>query len=289
MGSGLDRIANNLSRGNLFPEASNFMGRLFYTNCSTPFYVYVETFLPCFLELWFTLAFLDLEDLLRDRAKRLASGRGSPTGRGGSHVGKGRLPGFSPNKERYAQGGLKHLLRVTQPLENIGFAFLIYGATSDFFYDWTSLLEARNWCKDPTDAGPLSRRSQEGSMVPNENLGGVALPILEQNRSGWSSGSFSCAVPPGHYDAHFAVTIRGPAPGGVEYQAGLNVSGALIGGSARGGPVRTEKAQPADLVVSTNFFAPTLAGAAIHWGVAGPPVPVGLQVDKGFFGIYRRG
>lgn len=289
MGSGLDRIASNLSRGNLFPNAANFTHKLFYQNCATPWWVYAETFAPAFLELFVTIAFLQMDDLIRERGRVIGHGPGGRTLRGGGHARKGPIPGYTPNNEKYAQKGLRHLLKVTDPLEKLGFAFLLYGATEDFFYDWSTLLEAREWCKDPTDAGPLSRSRTTGGFFPQPGLGACPLPILEQNRSGWATSTVSAGLPPGHYNAHFAVTIEGPAPGGVEYEAGFNVTGTLLGGTFRGGKVATDKGIAADLVVGADFFLPGLTGGSIVWGVSGPQVPIGLQTKKGFCVIAKTG
>lgn len=262
-----------------FPKAENFAHEIVLHNCARPWFVYVKTFVPAYLKLVLTLTILDLEDILRDYAKGIVGEGGSGSGRRIGHRYKPRVSNQATTAQRFSQRGLKTLLIVTEPLEIIGFAWLLYSASDQFFYDWQLLLERSIYCSDKGLAGPLQRSRPGGSNIGITPGGTITpLPEIKQNRANWTTTSISVSVPFGSYKGIFTVTVTGPLGGisGVKCRLRLPVGANFF--------IESEEAdigqgESATLIAMGDFWAPI--GGNVIWELAGPAVPVGLECAGG--------
>ena len=262
-----------------FPKAENFAHEIVVHGCARPWFVYVETFVPAFLKLVLTITFLDLEDILRDFAKIEARQKLTSGGRGYGHRYKPTVSQQATRMQRYSQKGLKTLLIVTEPLEIIGFAWLLYAAGDQFFYDWQLLLERSVFCSDSGVGGPFQRSRPGGSNIGVLPEGVITpLPTFEQNRAEWTNTSISVSLPFGSYRAFFTVTVHGPNGGisGVQAQLRLPFGSGLF---IRSEPADIAEGQTATLLAEGEFFV--AIGGNLVWELKGPAVPVGLLCDGG--------
>ena len=196
----------------LSKNAANFVKRIIDDPCDLDFWVYVETFLPAFLQLWITIVLIDLEDILRENAYQQLDNRRSARGPRGLRHGK---PGFRGGKDlavnRYSEKGLKTLLVLTEPLEKLGFALLLFHAVDEFYYEWSTLLDNRVCNEQDRGAGFQARRGG-GAVIPNPDGGPVALLDKQNAYGGASVSAFGGSVPNGRYFVAFALSFTGERP-----------------------------------------------------------------------------
>jgi len=262
-----------------FPKAANFVTEIVVHGCARPWFVYVKTFFPAFLRMFLTIAALDMTDILRMHAKDKAYARITASGRGWGHQRKPRVQETATKTQRYSQKGLKTLLIVTDPLEKIGFAWLLYDAAEEFFYSWQLLLQRSIYCSDTGLAGPLQRSRPGGSNIGVLPGGAITpLPVIEQNRAPWTTTSISVSLPLGTYKGIFAVTVHGPLGGitGVVARLRLPFGPSIF---IESDPADIAEGEVASLVAIGDFYAPF--GGNLVWELKGPAVPVGLLCDAG--------
>lgn len=271
----------------IFEREANFIKFMLTNPCARPWYVYVETFIPAFLELLFTVAILDINDIIRSHGQKIASEGGKKAGRGGRHTPRIAATGGKTPVERYMQKGLKTLLIVTQPLENIGYAWLLYSAVDEFFFDWQTLIEEAPFCTQPIESGPLSRSRGGGFIFIFPAGFPIIMTTLTQNRAGWVTGELFADVPQGHISYFFAATIGSP-PGGI---TGVSIRLKIVDAFGTRYQATPEQDIPEhglrDFVISDTFFVPTGGGAHVQWELVGPNVPVGIWCDKARCGFSR--
>lgn len=269
------------------PRTADFLNKMTYDSCSRPFWVYAATGFPAFLELWFTLSILDLEDLARSRgfsesAKDLGKGR-----RGRRHGGLILPPNQAKGVKRYSALGLRTLLIATIPLEIVGFTMLMYFSADRFFYRWSSLLEN---IKCIGEARTEIRQNSTFGMFPNPLGGAVNMFNLLQNVDVIESGAFSASVPFGSYDVTFAIEIDGDSPNTIEeYQIVMVLNGEIRGGNRLGTSAMIGAGQGGTLMFQGTLVFPFFGGGTIGWTVAGPAVPVGLSVASAHIMIHQLG
>lgn len=259
----------------LFPKAQNFAQEIVVHGCARPWFIYVTTFFPSFLQLVLMLAFIDLEDLMRDYAKNLVkTGYGS-----GRNVGHRYKPAVKPvtNKiNRWSQKGLKTLLIVTEPLEKIGFAWLLYNTTESFFYNWQTALERSIYCDDGGSAGPFQRsRPVGGNVVINQTGAATVCAVLEQNRAQWTNTGIRVDLPRGQYTAIFSITVAGPLGDITGVRAQLRITGSLGPTIIEGPSGDLAQGEQGSFIVDGDFTL--FIGGSCVWELAGPAVPVGLE------------
>jgi len=268
----------------LFPAAENFAENIVIHGCARPWFVYVKTFIPAFLKLIMTISILDLEDILRAHAKRIAYARATPSGRGFGHGHKPRISGRPTVVNRFSQKGLRTLLIVTEPLEIIGFSWLLYNATDQFFSDWQLLLQRSIFCEDIGLAGPLQRSRPGGSNIGVLPEGAITpLAVLEQNRASWVTTSISVSLPPGFYKAIFTVTVHGPLGGITGVRARLRITG-FVTTFIESAPADMAQGEAAGFIAEGDFHF--VSGGTVVWELAGPAVPVGLLCDGGHVIVF---
>lgn len=271
------------------PKARNFMRYMFAHPCARPWYVYAETFAPAFIKLFITLTLWDMDDIIRARAGALAYGPGA-RGRGaGKHLRKPQVHGFEPNHERFAQRGLRTLLKVTAPLEALGFAWLMYAAGDQFFYDWQTLLMQSDFCTAPIESGPFSRSGEVGAMIANPMGNGFSIPDLEQNRGGWGHTGQFVTLPDGIFTATIAVSVS--RQGSTIAQGAIGFRYTLHGESRLDiGEIATIRPDsPVQLVHNVQFRVPTTGTLDLVWVLAADSIPTGYYIHSASVVVSRVG
>ena len=273
----------------IFQGEANFIKFMVTDRCARPWFVYAETFLPAFLELMLTIAFIDLNDIVRAYGESIAEGGGGKKGRKKRHTPRIKTPGAKTEVERYMQKGLKTLLVVTQPLENIGYAWLLYSALDDFFYDWQTLIETAPYCTKNDQWGPLSRSRGPGFITILPGGFPIIMTNVTQNRSGWPTTTISAEIPAATNSVLFAATIGAP-PGGI---TGVYIRIKVVDGFGttyfNSDPADIPAKGTRDFIVSADFYIFNIGGGVVSWELVGPAVPAGIYCDKARVIMFRAG
>lgn len=265
----------------------NFVNFIMKSNCQRPLYIYVTTAIPCFVEAIIMLRLWDFGDMVRATGTAAAGGKGFPRrGKPHTQTRRGKQPPGS-GRDRAYRNGLKTLLAITQPLEHIGFALLLYGVIDKFYADWMMYLDDADACLDPGFAGPFIRRQTNGDAHPSGTGNTVQLPELIANNAGWSSNTVTVALPVGRYKAVFACTVTGPG-GGADYHVELRATGVIGTGTFKGDSVSTMEGVDSDLMVDADIFIASPTGGNLQWIIVGPQVPVGLRVPQADVFVMRQ-
>ena len=273
----------------LFPKEANFIKSIVLHGCARPWYVYAETFLPAWLELVITVGIFDIEDAIRAHGEKIVSEGAGKRTRGGKHTQKIRVNVVETKAARYARLGLKTLLIVTKPIELIGFTWLLYSAVDQFFFNWQSMIEESDFCKQPINSGPFNASRGAGfvSILP----GGSPVPMttVDQNRATWVNTSISIELPEGLIGCLFGLTCGAP-PGGITgVRIQLRITDFLRTYFFESDPVDIAPGTTEDLIISTTFFLATQFGGSVVWELKGPAVPAGIFCGKAHVIFYRKG
>lgn len=269
------------------PKTANFMHFILRNDCARPWYVYVESFIPAFIELVFFLSILDPEDILRMMGENLAS-TGTRTLRGkGKKYKRVTLGGGEVATERYAAKGLKTLLIITAPLEVIGFAWLCYASADHFFYRWQQLIELAGPCGRPFTDGPLIR-FHPGGYISSPG-GGPDLPfeVVQADRAGWGGGTYGGSLPIGEYQFYVAYKWFHPAGGQTTYRLEVIVGGGIGSGVFASDPITADPGTQSEDVLTFRVLFPFLTGGTYYVRLVGPGVPIGLNTGTGRLIIER--
>lgn len=269
------------------PGAANFMTSMTFDKCSRPFWVYAVTGSAAFLELFWWVGFLDVEDLVRaigfsESASDLGRAR-----RGRRHGGI-RMPRGTPGSVKtYSALGVRTLLIATIPLEIIGFAWLLYNRTDAFFYRWSSLLTNIKCEGEPRT---LMRTDKDFGAFPSMGGGAVALDTLLATTGIYSSTAFGCSVPFGAYEVSLALEIEGKTPvNGGDYQAGIFTTGALGASLRTGNKTFIKSGQGGTTIFNGTIVFPLFSGGTIGWVIVGPAVPVGVAIKEAHVVVNQAG
>jgi hypothetical protein len=179
-----------------FRGEANFLRTVLTHPCAQPWFLLVETFIPAILKFYWTTTIPQWDDLAIDAGRDLAN-RGR-TGRF-AHGTRRPIPVDEFKGERKAQKLLRWLLIAEAPLESIGFWWLVTSATDEFFFDWASLLQERDFCSREISSGPFQRSDPTLALDFNVNHPSFPIANLDQNRAGWANDSLSVTVPDGIY------------------------------------------------------------------------------------------
>jgi len=269
----------------LFKNEQNFIKYVLSHPCARPWYVYAETFAPAFLKLLVTVALLDVEDAIRAHGEKIArEGKGK---KGKRHTPRIKTQGKVQPYERYMAKGLKTLLVITEPLEKIGFAWLLFSATDQFFYDWQTLLEQSDYCVDRGQSGPLtlSRVGGFNSLVVGFNV--VSLPIESQDRAGWPHTTIVANIPFGSFTAIFACEVVGSTGGLTNLMIRLRTPGSIGADSTTSDPIAVNGGEVISMFVTHHFTNPTVGGGTLLWEIGGETVPVGIFIVKAMMSVFR--
>lgn len=272
------------------PKTRNFMIDILTNSCARPWYVYVETALPAFLNMLLTVAILDVADWGRRAA--VASLDADPKSIkkkvGGGHFVKWNLPEAEGTTKTISRFGLQTVLRVTLPLEIIGFAWLLYDQTDKFYYNWGMLLEQQPFCANAPLDGPLSRSGPPSQVLSSPTGQGFGYQVLEQNRAGWFTDP-NVAVPRARLiSAHCTLKLkRDFSP----------LAGVRLGMNFNDGPKTTTFLSDAVTIGTEDFqtlivFGKTSQGntdpIGIEWFLVGPSSATGMKTNGGHVMIQGR-
>lgn len=272
-----------------FPKTANFITKIVTHGCARPFYIYLETALPAAVEFVYTLFLLDLNDIIRMRGETIVRDRPKGLRRGKRHIPKTRFVAQdSPNK-KFLRQGLKIILILTKPIEIAGFVWLVYSAIDQFFFRWQTLLEKSTFCEQPIESGPLTRERSGGRVSVLPGGAAIGLPILLQNRGGWSTNSFSAGLPQGNFTAGFGLSVTGPNGGITGVKLRLFITHFFGTTLIDGDEQDIDEGVIADFVTFGDFFLFGAVGGAIAWELVGPAVPVGLAAHDGYVFVQRTG
>ena len=270
------------------PKARNFVTQELTHPCARPWWVYVETFIPAFIKLLLLIAFLDLNDVVRDYAVSRSGETPDGKRRRGSHFRKkksGRLPGTSA--QRWAQGGLKTIIVATIPLEILGFTWLLYSGTDKFFYNWQMLLEQSGFCDRSSLEGPFQRSLVEGGVFSSPTGQGFGYDTLVQNRANWANTPLSVTVLAGNVHVMATITLTRNAGSLPDIQLGLV---ALIGPFIRifkSDRQTVSSESPTDFILRASFHVPIPLTVGISWVMFGPSSPTGMIGKSGRVIVYE--
>ena len=263
------------------PKSRNFAQDIVYHGCARPWYVYVEAFIPAFIELLITIWIVDLDDIVRAYGEYQAGTRGSGKRKHFRRGGQTVSVDVPTAAERWSLKGLQHVIRVTAPLEAFGFGFLLLGAADQFFGRWQSLIEESSFCTAPLGTGPFSRRGVSGPLIISPTGQGFGYPELEQNRGAWGNTAFSVSIPNGN--VFMFATLKGTAG-----QAGLS-NAALRLTVQRGVFTDTFDSEflsagpnePLEFIVKARFRVPLGVIGQIEWSMVGDGQIGGVIAENG--------
>ncbi len=270
-----------------FPNEVNFIKSMVSHPCARPWYVWAETFAAAFIELLITVTLFDVEDALRAHGESIV--RDKKGGKGKRHTPRVKATGQPRKVDRYAQRALKTILVVTEPLERIGFTWLLYSAVDQFFLNWQTLLEESTFCEQPIESGPLQRSRGPGfiSFV----VGGAAIIMtnLLQNRGGWLTNVFTADLPQGLFVAGLGMTVKGPIGSVDPVWIELSVTGLFGTTDFRSDSIALAPGEEGSMAVLARFFLPGAGGGLIGWRIGGSTIPAGIEAVKGHVFVHRTG
>ena len=269
----------------LFPKANNFANFIFSNDCARPWFVYVKTFLIAFIGLVIVEQIPDLNDLERDYGDKLVGGKGfgKKTGRreGPAQRGRGELTARELKFSKY-KAGLGTILRVTQPLETIGFLWMLWSVGDEFFAQWQGLLMRAGPCMD------ISKGPEQRDAVPHQTpltIAGASFALVEltHHHTGIVSSPISASVPAGRYTVVAGASIIAPSNGLNNVFLQLRTTFAT-GPSIK--PMDGVSIPPNTAGRLGGFWQfDIVVGGSIGWEIAGETVPIGVFLEDAFIAI----
>jgi len=269
------------------PATGNMVSKLVFHPCSVPFQIYVETFIPCFVQMVLTIVTWDINDIIRNSAESIVE---QPLKGGTKHKGHIRRAQVSPTASPEAQKGSRVLgavLKWTEPLERIGYLMLLYHATEEFSRSWMSLLYNFEHCGKPPSEGPYQAHCDPHNVGATGTPVLLSLPIVDQNRANWARGVANCALPFGHFSITLEATFQNqainPATVSVGFFAALTTgkqpyqSAAITLGPDEVGTVTLQR----------EISAPLLTGTDVIWWTECQPLPIGQRVLSASISIFQ--
>lgn len=171
-----------------FGDKVNGIVRYIEDPCDAPFLLYVELAKKPALKAVLTFFTFGMSDIARGyfRPKGLRSRRhgrgGKKSGVGRSRIGRalGRVPGLGDDvgnfvgknlpggetlSQRHVTQGVKNLWIVDGLLQRALFYWLIVGITTDFLYEWSSLLQQSEFCKRTHEKGVFATGKTGGCLA----------------------------------------------------------------------------------------------------------------------------
>jgi len=270
-----------------FPNQQNFIRTIVSHPCARPWYVWLETFAESFAVLLITVTLFDVEDAIRAHGKSIVGDNRS--GRGGRHSPRIKTQGKPTKVDRYAQKALKTLLVVTDPLERIGFTWLLYNAVDRFFLNWQTLLEESTFCSQPINSGPLQRSRGPGVISFVASGATIIMTNALQNRGGWPNNVFTATLPQGLFVAGLGVTVKGPIGGVIPVWIELQVTGLLGLQKFRSDEIGLGEAEEGSMSVLARFFLLGAGGGVLSWSIGGSTIPAGIEAVRAHVFCQRRG
>lgn len=272
--------------GGFAPNTTNFISKLIFHPCSIPFQVYVETFIPIFIDLVLFITIPTFDDIIRERGEGIARDPIRGGGKRRRHIALNILPEPEGRAQRAAQQGLKTVLRVTGPLETIGYAFLLYAGVERFYYQWHSALYGFEHCGKPPSEGPYQAHSDLQGLPINPAGLPLFMNVVDQNRASWPASNQILDVPRGHYQVTLEATFTNRAINTANIGLEIRQIGAIPYDITDSGPIPFEAKQTGSIVISAHLFFPLLTGGRLQWTYYGDAVPVGVTIESCSVSVY---
>jgi len=269
------------------PATANMITKLVFHECSVPFQVYVETFLPCFIQMVITIVSWDISDIIRNSAESIVE---QPLKGASKRKGHIKRVLMSPTASPEAQKGSRALgavLKWTEPLERIGYVMLLYHATEQFSRSWMTMLYNFEHCGKPESEGPFQAHCEAKFDGATGTPVLLSLPIVDQNRANWAHGLSNCALPFGNFSVTLEATFENIANNEAYFSVGFFAG--LTTGIL---PYQSEKitigpGQTGTVTLHREIYAPLLTGTDLIWWTECQPVPIGQRILSASISIFQ--
>lgn len=273
--------------GGFAPNAANFMGNLVYHPCSVPFTLYVETFVPVFLNMLLFIALPEFNDVVRAAGDAHTDTPGRSKTRRQKHTLAYLLPDAEQKDGKPVRQALKTVMTVTQPLERIGYAFLLYTATERFFYNWSTLLHNFEHCGQPASVGPIRRSTKLADGTSTGTPQPLILPTLDQNRANWPTSNTTVTVPFGHYSITMEATFKSRAINDMNAQVGFIMPGISGFNTRWSDETLLKPGGEGSAILQQDVFCGNIAGCTCSFLRRSDPIPVGIEIQSASFSMYN--
>lgn len=275
-----------------FGDKVNGIVRFIEDPCEAPWIVYLELAkepLKNAILTWFTFG---LADVMRGafrpkgvRGRRHGRGRGKGGARAGkigralsrvpgigddvgNFIGK-RLPGAHGLNQRHVSQGVKNMWFIDGVLQRGLWWWLVIGMTTDFLYEWTSLLQQSEFCKRTAQRGLYASGVTGGALAIQ---GWIAQAGMTEQRN-YGGGSFSGTIAfmgAGKWNVAFALTMEqfgNPGPSAHESRLVNAITQQVIGFS---GTDTVEKDGVSQTISTADVVGPVWVQvqAKISWAAA---------------------
>lgn len=269
------------------PNTANLIRNFFMHPCAVPLQIAIETFVPAFLDAALIFFVPELDDILRATGQNAARG---PTARGRGRRKHGRaipLTAVAAEADKRSQHALRMVLTVTQPLENIGYALLLYHSVERFSYTWSSLLYDFEFCGRPPSEGPLQRETPPVGVTSTGTPEPLFLPTLLQNRASWPTSGFQTTLPFGHFIVVMKATFKSRAINPMTARIGFQAFG-ISGSDLRWSDTQTIlPGQQADVVLEEQIFCGLITGCNLQYLRESSAVPIGVDILDASIAIWQ--
>lgn len=210
----------------------NAVTKFWMNDCDIPWTVYAETAIAPLGELALALLSFDMFDVMRGyfRPKNLRTGshlrarRRRKKGKFGipetGEMVARHIPGYDQMRNRTVSDGVKHLWKIDGVMQRGLFAWMIADVTSDFFYNWTTLLMHTEEGADCAPAALL----REGPCDVSPGYGTwrwVRFINVRYARGGAYPVDAAIHLPPGRWHVAMHLKARNWSEDPKYYQCGI--------------------------------------------------------------------
>jgi len=153
---------------------------------------------------------------------------------------------------------------------------LLYSASDQFYYDWTTLLQYRNYCGSPEFTGPLTRTQATGAYLFSITPKAAPMNTLTQNRGGWPNTNVGASVPASVY--YVMMKCRARTASGIINDAYLvlhNIVSGITVQTFEGARAAVGPDGWTDLIVGAQINCSLFVSSTISWSTASDTSPVG--------------
>lgn len=269
------------------PNTANFISKLVFHPCSIPLTVYVETFIPCFLQMFLEQTIPFWDDLVVEEGRMMTRGRPYA---GSKHYKKwksGIRPEPETRSQRVAAGALKAVLVIDAPIEAIGWLMLIYGTVEEFYYNWGMLLGEFEHCAYPENQGPFQSTNSPENLVSTGTPQFMFTGTVLQNRGSWAHSNREVTVPFGKYSVTLSCSFTAGAPNQWYAKVGINAAFSIPLGDYWSATVTNTGPGTVTCQMQVDLVFPTVGGGTIQWLYESSAIPVGIRLTEPRVSIFR--
>jgi hypothetical protein len=172
------------------------------------------------------------------------------------------------------------VLRLTQPLERVGYITLLYFTVEKFYYNWSMLLKPFTHCSVNPNLGVFTRNGPPIQLSST----GTKLPLfcidLVQNRTNWANTSSTLAVPFGRFSVIMECTFTSNSVIGFNYEIGCDLAFGYFLGPSSTGQQATHSPGTVTITHAVDFVCPLVTGGGLDWWYRTSPIPVGIGISE---------